>query len=149
MKIYAVVLACVLAGASAQDDKKDEGKKICKIIQDCGKQHNLEFQKLSDFYKALKAGGEQIQSICHCVLKSMGHLGSNDEILYDEFKKEVLQGIEPEKVAAFVDQCKSEKGATPVETSYKFTKCFVGQVFKDYHEKKQQQERAELHLSIF
>ncbi|KAF5302947.1 hypothetical protein FQA39_LY02127 [Lamprigera yunnana] len=148
MKVYAVVLACVLAGAFAQDDKKDASKKICNIIQDCGKKHDLELQKFSDFHKALEAGSEQIQSVCHCVLKGMGHLGNNDEILYDEFKKEVLRGVEPEKVAAFVDQCKNEKGATPVETSYKFTKCFIGHVSKVYHEKKQQQG-AQLHLSLF
>ncbi|KAF5302951.1 hypothetical protein FQA39_LY02131 [Lamprigera yunnana] len=149
MKIYAVVLACVLAGAFAQDDKNDDSKKKYKILLECAKKHNLECQKLSDYHKALEAGGEQIQSVCHCVLKGMGHLDNNDDILYDEIKKEVPRGIEPEKFSGFVDRCKSDKGATPVETSYKFAKCITGQVFKAYYEKKQQQQGAQLHLSLF
>ncbi|KAF5302944.1 hypothetical protein FQA39_LY02124 [Lamprigera yunnana] len=149
MKIYAVVLACILAGAFAQEDKKEQMQKKWKIIQECGEKHNMKFAHFGDVMKALDTGSEQIQAVCHCVMKGMGHLGSNDEILYDEIKKQTC-GLEPEKVAAFVDQCKSEKGATPAETSYKFTKCFVGHVSKAHQEKKQQkQQGAQLHLSLY
>ncbi|KAF5302950.1 hypothetical protein FQA39_LY02130 [Lamprigera yunnana] len=132
MKIYAVVLACVLAGAFAQDDKNDYFKKKYKMLLECAKKHNLDLQKLSNYDEALEAGGEQIQSVCHCVLKGMGHLDSNDEILYDEIKKKVPLGMQPEKFSGFVDKCKSDKGATPAETSYKFTKCVREQIIKLY-----------------
>ncbi|KAF5302943.1 hypothetical protein FQA39_LY02123 [Lamprigera yunnana] len=146
MKIYAVVLACVLVGVFAEGDQKDGQKsKRMEAMKKCGEAHNI---KRDEMRKAFEEGGQQVQAFCLCVMKEMGHLNENNGILYDEIKKTPIRGVEPEKVAGFVDECKGETGATPGETAYKFTKCFMGHVFKAHGGKKQQKPEQQLHLQL-
>ncbi|KAF5302945.1 hypothetical protein FQA39_LY02125 [Lamprigera yunnana] len=144
MKIYAVVLACVLVGVFAEGDKKDAQKsKRMEAMKKCGDAHNI---KLNEMRKAFEEGGEQIQAFCLCVFKEMGQLNENNEILYDEIKKAPCHGVDSEKVADFVEKCRGEKGATPGETAFKFSKCFMGKIFQEKKQSKAQNPNLQLHL---
>ncbi|KAF5293211.1 hypothetical protein FQA39_LY13679 [Lamprigera yunnana] len=112
------VLLC-LAVVSVYGKENDA---FIKAVDVCAKKHNIDMSNLEQFVKSLMEGTQEMQLFCECCLKETGHI-SNGQILYDEFKKIPIPGVDSKKVAEIVENCRSEKGSTVTETAYKFSKC--------------------------
>ncbi|KAF5281940.1 hypothetical protein FQA39_LY00464 [Lamprigera yunnana] len=110
-----------------QYEKEDNAIKICS------EENNVTIRWYDDLSKTLAADEEKIKLFSNCYLQNLGYLDSKGEILYDEVKKGCLRSTFPERISNFVEQCKSEKGTNSIETSHKFLKCFVTNIYQIYY----------------
>ncbi|KAF5293212.1 hypothetical protein FQA39_LY13680 [Lamprigera yunnana] len=120
MKAFFVLLCLAIVSVYGKEVKEDDT--FSKAVVACGKKHDIDLFHFEKFVKSLMEGTQQIQLFCECCLKELGHI-SNGQILYDKFKKILIPGVNPKKVAEIVEDCRSEKGSTVTETVYKFSKC--------------------------
>ncbi|KAF5299320.1 hypothetical protein FQA39_LY02493 [Lamprigera yunnana] len=129
---------CMMSGAFKNTfEQNPQFKKKWDAIKMCSAKYNLTMNHGHDeYFKALTAGGEKIQSVCECVLRELSCIDAAGNILYEEVKKYSSPGIPPEKYSAIVDGCKSEKGNNLGETCLKFTNCVVTKVKETYKDRK-------------
>ncbi|KAF5299321.1 hypothetical protein FQA39_LY02494 [Lamprigera yunnana] len=123
---------CIMSGAiKHMFEQNPHYKKKWEAIKMCSAKYNLTMNHGHDeYFKALTAGGEKIQSVCECVLRELSCIDAGGNLLYKEVKKYSSPGIPPEKYSAIVDGRKSEKGNNLGETCYKFTNCVVTKVLE-------------------
>ncbi|KAF5293201.1 hypothetical protein FQA39_LY13669 [Lamprigera yunnana] len=133
MKINIIVLIYFLTGVVI-NGQEEQIERYVKAIKKCKIKYNLN----SDVLSALDEGGKSVQSFCECILQEQGCINNNGELLYEEIKKIPFFGIPSDKMSTFVDQCKTEEGASTAETSYKFTKCMFLTYIKYYREQQKQ-----------
>ncbi|KAF5300465.1 hypothetical protein FQA39_LY02264 [Lamprigera yunnana] len=107
-----------------------------QAIRMCSQKTNSRFRNYDEYIKALAVDGEQIQVFSECVLQELGYLDSNRTILYDELKNATVYGITRERCHQIIDQCKTEKGNTTSNTTYKFSKCFFTNMSRAYDQQK-------------
>ncbi|KAF5293214.1 hypothetical protein FQA39_LY13682 [Lamprigera yunnana] len=127
---------------------KHQYQKYQDALKVCGERTNLTVQTYDSYVKALADGGEQIQKFSECLFREMGYIDTNGEILYEEIKKIVVPGLSRSNFCQIVDQCKSERGTSTAETSYKFSKCVFNNIMKIYNQYKIQKEKFEQALKV-
>ncbi|KAF5293213.1 hypothetical protein FQA39_LY13681 [Lamprigera yunnana] len=121
---------CFFANNNINLKRQERHEKELRALKVCTEKYNVAIQKQIDFIKALTVGEEKLQHFPQCYLQELRYIDENGNILYDKFKKEPVSGIPSQKLSDIVDGCKSEKGKSVTETSFKFSKCVAFNVTK-------------------
>ncbi|KAF5293207.1 hypothetical protein FQA39_LY13675 [Lamprigera yunnana] len=106
-----------------QQHIQNQLQKQNRTIKACANKFKLSVQNVEDYSKVLAQGGPNVQSFSECYLRDSGYLDRNGNILYEEVKKTPPNGMLPDKYSSYVNLCKTEKGNSTAETSYKFLLC--------------------------
>ncbi|KAF5293203.1 hypothetical protein FQA39_LY13671 [Lamprigera yunnana] len=108
--------------------QQQHNQKQINALKACSEINNIKIKNLNEYYKALSVGGSQIKIFSECYLRKLGYLSSNDEILYEEIKKNVYPGISANQYYHIVEKCRMKKENITAETSYKLSYCLLSNI---------------------
>ncbi|KAF5287625.1 hypothetical protein FQA39_LY15828 [Lamprigera yunnana] len=121
---------------------KPKKPKEQRTIQTCAVRSNLPTLQLEKYFSILTANSQTIQIFSECYLLEQGYLDNRGNLLPEIFKYWHTSRSTIVPFSILIDQCKSEKGTTVAETSYKFLNCLFNQTKVQQQEELGKQQRA-------